>query len=283
MAKYLLPFSFFIYFPLNAGTHWDEEQVSAYVHHSELQRRSSWQLLSQIQFSGNEHVLDVGCGDGRNTAWLAMLVRKGEVIGIDPTHAMIDWAKKQYHPQEFPNLLFFEGDANNIPDATFDVISSLFSLHMVSDKQAAIQNFHDHLSEGGRVIAVIPPISSNPEFGQAVVETMQAIRWKGYFNDFTSTFKQESLQNYIQYFQNSGFTILHAKYAPSVDPFVNKTEAIEWFKGTWPHMNYVPKELCNEFFGEIIDRYIEKRPDALSSEGVIYFYWGRYELIAQKI
>jgi|GEM_PF-5791685 len=107
---------------LFAGSHWDEEQVVDYVHHSELQRRSSWHLLSQIKFDGNENVLDVGCGDGRNTAWIAWLVRQGNVIGIDPSVSMIAWAKKQYHPFEFPNLTFADGDANHLPEGIFDTL-----------------------------------------------------------------------------------------------------------------------------------------------------------------
>jgi trans-aconitate 2-methyltransferase len=267
---------------LCAGSHWDEEQVIQYVHHSELQRRSSWHLLSQIHFTGNENILDVGCGDGRNTACLAWLVRNGTVIGIDPSAAMIAWAKKQYHPFEFPNLSFMEGDAHRLPSELFDVITSFFSLHIVKDKQSAIQGFFDGLSSGGTVIAVIPPFSNNQEWADAVKETMHSVRWQQYFKDFQSSFRFENLQAYIAYFEAAGFSITHAKDIPSIDPFVNRDEAINWFQGTWPHVHYIPKELRTEFIADMIDRYIQKRPSACSDEGVISFYWGHYEIIAQK-
>lgn len=107
---------------LYGGSQWNEEQVVDYLYHSDYQRRASWHLLSQVRFKGDEKVLDVGCGDGRNTAWLARLVRKGHVIGIDPSDAMITWAKKQYHPFEFPNISFIDGDANRLPKGLFDII-----------------------------------------------------------------------------------------------------------------------------------------------------------------
>lgn len=267
---------------LFAGSHWDEEQVVDYVHHSELQRRSSWHLLSQIKFNGDEKVLDVGCGDGRNTAWIAWLARKGTVIGIDPSDAMIAWAKKQYHPFEFPNLSFMDGDANRLPEGKFDVITSFFSLHVVKDKQSAIQGFFEKLVEGGQVIAVIPPLSNNPEFASAVCETMENPRWKPYFRDFQPTFRFEALDAYVRYFEKAGFCITYIKDIPSVDPFVNRKEAENWFMGTWPHIHYLPKDLRKAFINEMIDCYIQKRPAAYSEDGVLYFYWGHYEIIAQK-
>ena len=209
-----------LYSSLFAGSHWNEEQVVDYVHHSELQRRSSWHLLSQIKFNGDEKVLDVGCGDGRNTAWIAWLVRKGNVTGIDPSQAMISWAKKQYHSFEFPNVHFMDGDANHLPEGSFNVITSFFSLHIVKDRPSAIQGFYDHLTEDGYVIAVIPPAANNPEFADAVRETMQDPRWKPYFNDFKSTFRFEDLATYINYFKDAGFSILHAQDVHSMDPFV---------------------------------------------------------------
>lgn len=266
-----------------AGSHWNEEQVVDYVHYSEFQRRSSWHLLSQVTFNGDENVLDVGCGDGRNTAWIAWLVRKGNIIGIDPSDAMISWAKKQYHPFEFPNVLFVQGDANHLPKGQFDIITSFFSLHIVKERQLAIQGFYDQLSDRGYVIAVIPPVTNNSEFEEAIHETMNDSRWQSYFKSFQSTFRFEDLQEYIKYFENAGFSIVHAKNVPSVDPFVNREEAINWFRGTWPHIHYLPKELHKAFLNDMIDCYIRKRPTACSNDGVIYFYWGHYEIIAQKI
>jgi trans-aconitate 2-methyltransferase len=265
-----------------AGEHWDEEQVTAYVHHSELQRCASWHLLSRVQFQGNERVLDVGCGDGRNSAWLSWQLRQGSVIGIDPSKAMLSWAKKQYHPLDFPNLSFMDGDAYLLPKGLFDVITCFYSLHMVQDKQSAIQGFFHQLKPGGRVIVTLPASNTNQEWSEAIGETMGDIKWKSYFKDFKTPFRFEKLEAFIRYFEEAGFSIVHAKYVPSIDPFINRKEAILWFLGTFPHIHYLPKELQGEFFGDMIDRYIEKRPSAYSEDGVIYFYWGHDEIIAEK-
>ena len=125
----------------------------------EYQFRSSWHLLSTINWKKSEHLLDVGCGDGRTTASSRKCFRKGKVTGIDPSQAMLSWATKQYCNADYPNLMFAPGDANHIQESSFDIITSLFSLHMVVDKLAAIQTFYQRLNVNGRVLATIPAAS----------------------------------------------------------------------------------------------------------------------------
>jgi len=279
----ILFFTFFLKSLLFAGgSHWNEEQVEKYVSHSELQRRSSWQLISNIHFDKNQKILDIGCGDGRNTAWIACMVRESQVIGIDPSEAMINWAKKQYHPFEFPNLAFQSGDANHLPEGVFDVITAFFSLHIVEDKQAAAHGFYQQLAPGGQLIAVIPPNSRNTEFSAAFAEAMSDPAWRAYFTDFQSTFCFEELEDYVEYLERAGFTVTHAQYVSSVDPFVNKNQFANWFIGTWPHMHYLPKDQRKAFALDIAERYIQKRPSAITDEGVLHCCWGRYEVMAQK-
>ena len=50
-------------------------------------------LISELSLKGNERVLDLGCGDGVNTALIAEALPNGEVVGIDASKGMIDTAK----------------------------------------------------------------------------------------------------------------------------------------------------------------------------------------------
>jgi trans-aconitate methyltransferase len=271
-----------LFSPVYAGVQWDEKQVADYVHYSEFQRRASWRLLAEIKFRGDEHILDVGCGDGRNTAMMSRLVPYGKVIGVDPSSAMIDWAERQYHPFEFPNLSFFKGDSNLFPTAIFDVITSFFSFHMIENKQSVARIFFKRLSEKGSVFAVIPSHGKNSEFSTAFEETIKDPKWEPYFRNFQPIFKYEELESYIDHFKRAGFLIVRAEYISAMDPFVNREEAIRWFLGTYSHIHYLPEGLREQFFSDVIDRYFEKRPSAFLSNGAICFYWGQYELIAQK-
>lgn len=50
-------------------------------------------LISELALTCNERVLDLGCGDGMNTALIAEVLPNGEVVGIDASKGMIDTAK----------------------------------------------------------------------------------------------------------------------------------------------------------------------------------------------
>ncbi|HKI50184.1 MAG TPA: class I SAM-dependent methyltransferase [Desulfobacteria bacterium] len=78
-------------------------------------------LISELSLNGNEHVLDLGCGDGTNTAMIAELLPNGQVAGIDASEGMIKAAK----PKERNNLQFFIMDIDAIKFINeFDVIYS---------------------------------------------------------------------------------------------------------------------------------------------------------------
>lgn len=48
-----------------------EWHASAYHHEASLQRVMAEEQLGRLTLNGNEHILDVGCGDGTITAQIA--------------------------------------------------------------------------------------------------------------------------------------------------------------------------------------------------------------------
>lgn len=260
---------------------WNEGQVQQYIHNSELQRRSSWQLLSVIRFQGSEKVLDIGCGDGRNSAWISRLVRDGSCTGIDPSHAMLNWANRQYHSSEFPNLSFLDGSFDALPEEQYDIITSFFSLHFVKDKVASLTNVATHLKPGGKFICVAPPFQSNPEYDEALQIVSHSQKWQKYFKTFTSSFAFVSLEAYKASFAQSGLSLIRAEFCPSYDPFVNLQEFRDWFKGTMSHVHYLPEELQDAFIEDVVNCYLFLRPEAKGEDGTLYFHWGRFEFVAE--
>ena len=59
---------------------WDAEQ---YTQSSSNQKQWGTELLSKLGFKGNEHVLDIGCGDGVLTASIAEMLTQGLAVGVD--------------------------------------------------------------------------------------------------------------------------------------------------------------------------------------------------------
>lgn len=97
-------------------------------------------------------VLDLGSGAG-NDCFVARAIvgESGRVTGIDFTEAMIDKARATNAKQGFTNVVFVQGDIENMPfeDNQFDVIVSNCVLNLVPDKQKAFSEMYRVLKPGG--------------------------------------------------------------------------------------------------------------------------------------
>lgn len=105
------------------------------------------------------HVLDLGCGAGRDVYVLAQLVgRNGQVIGVDMTHEQLAIAEhhRAYHRDAFgfDNVEFKHGfierlDELGIPPGSIDVIVSNCVVNLSPDKDAVLREVYRLLKPGG--------------------------------------------------------------------------------------------------------------------------------------
>ena len=99
-------------------------------------------------------ILDLGCGTGELSAYLAGLVGpEGKVIGVDPDKERIQLAR-QSHGQ-INNLSFAVASGASFPEicgsVAFDIIFSNYVLHWISEKQQVFDNMFANLKVGGKV------------------------------------------------------------------------------------------------------------------------------------
>ena len=117
-----------------------------YERASAHQKEWGAKLISELSLNGNERVLDLGCGDGVNTALIAELIPDGEVVGIDASKGMIDAA----NPKGKANLRFILMDIDEIKfKDEFDVVFSNATLHWVKDHQRLLRNVSKALRTAG--------------------------------------------------------------------------------------------------------------------------------------
>jgi trans-aconitate methyltransferase len=103
-------------------------------------------LISELALSGDESILDIGCGDGILTAQLADRVPRGRVTGIDASVGMIEAARTN----ERPNLSFVQIDICCADFAKqFDVVFSNATLHWIKDHTKLLRLLHRSLKNGG--------------------------------------------------------------------------------------------------------------------------------------
>jgi SAM-dependent methyltransferase len=99
-------------------------------------------------------VLDVGCGCGATTLALADLVGpSGEVVGIDPSGAMLEVARRLAADHGAANVTYIEGDAGTHPfePHAYDLIFSRLGIMFFDEPDAAFANLRRALRRGGRL------------------------------------------------------------------------------------------------------------------------------------
>ena len=129
---------------------WDPK---VYEKSSSAQQKWAEELLSKISIRGDERILDIGCGDGKITAEVALLVPRGSVVGLDNSREMMSFARDRFPPESWPNLEFQYGDASKLQyEDEFDLILSFACLHWVQDHGPVLEGIRRSLKNGGRIL-----------------------------------------------------------------------------------------------------------------------------------
>jgi len=91
--------------------------------------------------------LDVGCGEGR---FCRMLAERGiGTVGIDPTEALIDEARRRDPPGDYR---IGRAEQLDFPDASFDLVVSYLTLIDIPDLTRAIAEMARVLRPGGSLL-----------------------------------------------------------------------------------------------------------------------------------
>ena len=113
-------------------------------------------VLDRLPLTGDETVLDAGCGSGRVTEMLAARLPRGRVVALDGSPAMVDEARRRLEP--FGDRIdYVVADLNEpfaLPGGVLaDAILSTATFHWVPDHAALFRNLAAVLRPGGRLVA----------------------------------------------------------------------------------------------------------------------------------
>lgn len=129
-------------------------------------------LLERSGLTAGSRVLDIGCGNGNSSLYLAE--RTGcAVTGIDLSGVRIANAQAEARRRGLPNVTFRQGSASELPfeDNVFTHVWSQATLYHVPDRERALREIHRVLGEEGRVILddLVSPSPSVTELGRRYV------------------------------------------------------------------------------------------------------------------
>jgi len=258
---------------------WDPK---VYVKSSSAQQKWAEELLSRISIRGDERILDIGCGDGKITAEVAMLVPGGSVLGLDNSREMLSFARERFPPASWPNLDFQYGDASYLQyEDEFDLVLSFACLHWVQDHRPVLEGIKRSLKNGGRVLMQFGGLGNAAGILKVVDELVMEEKWSGYFEAFPFPYGFYGPEEYQTWLELAGLKALRVELVEKDMVQAGREGLLSWFKSTWlPYIEKVPEPLREDFIYEVVDRYITAYP--LDDKGYVHVGMVRLEVEAEK-
>jgi trans-aconitate 2-methyltransferase len=129
---------------------WNAERYHAL---SSPQQAWGRRVLERLPLTGNEHVLDLGCGTGRLTQEIHRRVPHGYVVGADRSDAMLDTAA-MWLAEHAKEVALVQADGTALPfRRAFDAVFSGATFHWIPDHGALFRSIITVLKPGGRLVA----------------------------------------------------------------------------------------------------------------------------------
>jgi trans-aconitate methyltransferase len=258
---------------------WDPKD---YKNHSKAQQQWARELIEKLNLTGSENILDIGCGDGKVTAEIAGIVRKGSVMGVDNSDVMIALAMEQFPPEKHNNLSFTLMDASSLEfDSKFDVVFSNAALHWVKDHRPVVEGIYRSLKPGGKALLQMGG-KGNAGGILSVIDDLKHLKeWEPYFDGFEFPYGFLGTEEYNALLNKAGFAVERVELIPKDMQYKDSDGLKGWIRTTWlPYTARIPEEKRDGFIDNIISAYFEREP--ADADGNIHVDMVRLEVSAKK-
>ncbi len=111
-------------------------------------------LMDELGVQAGQSVLEVGCGTGRNLAWMALRYPEARFYGFDISRAMLETAERKFAAASRPRPVLRAADATTFRaaefgEAGFDRVVISYALSMIPAWREAVERAFDALNPGG--------------------------------------------------------------------------------------------------------------------------------------
>lgn len=130
----------------NMAESWDNQEPSSETMTACLNKHSAL-----LDVENGDDLLEVGCGTGKTTGWLAEKVSPGAVTAVDFSPAMITKAQQKKIAAEF---LCIDVCSEELGSKSFDVILCFHCFPHFRNQAVALQNLARSLKPSGRLIVM---------------------------------------------------------------------------------------------------------------------------------
>ena len=259
---------------------WDPEQ---YLKYSNERLRPALDLLGRIDVRAPNRVLDLGCGAGNVTAFLAKRWPEAQIVGVDNSQEML--AKARASTAGESRREWIDADlASYAPGEGVDVVYSNAALHWQPDHRRLFPRIFDWLAPGG-VLAVQMPDQLAAPSHRAIADIVATATW----HDRLAAARQQT-----PVLQTTDYFGLLSPNAGAVDAWTTEYlhvlpmsrdgvhPVVAWIMGTTltPYLAILPEERRRAFIDDVSQRVAAAYPTL--ADGRVLFPFRRVFIVATR-
>ncbi len=227
---------------------WD---AATYDRISAPQQRWAAEQLDRLHLTGDEVVLDAGCGSGRITLELARRVPRGVVYAVDAAPSMVR------HTQEAlggRGTVFCQDLVELALPEPVDVVFSNATFHWIPDHEALFAALHRNMKPGARLVAQCGGRGNIDTFRRVADEVAFGEPFAEYFTDWQRPWNYATAEETAKRLERAGFadvdTWLEDKPTQLDDArsFVRTVCLVR-------HLDPLPPERHDEFIDAVLARF----------------------------
>jgi trans-aconitate 2-methyltransferase len=224
---------------------WD---AKTYDRISDAQFRWALEQLERLPLSGDEVVLDAGCGSGRVTALLLERLPDGRVYGVDASASMVEHARAALG--DSATVLHQDLVELELPEPV-DAVFSNATFHWIHDHDALFAALHRAMKPGGRLVAQCGGRGNIDAFRLAAEGVVREEPFEEHFGDWDKPWNYAGAEETAARLERAGFTDVRTWLEPKrVEPPRSFIETVCLL----PYLKKLPAELGEPFVDRVLAR-----------------------------
>lgn len=279
MSKYYLLCCVFLSLQITHQIHSaepkDKWDASRYKQNSSPQDHFAQYALAQIAIKENDSVIDLGCGNGKNTHIIAEKT-KGLVIGVDLSPNMIQKAQSDY---QRGNLHYCLGDMTDFTsNQKVNKVTALCSISWVPEQEKVYKNIATLLQPKGQFVGLVN--DKNAPILRAYYQAFALKTWQEHFKNYKPSFYPCDKESVEKWLNASGFCAITVKEAEILTMTVPREVFIQALMATPGVKDVIPEEQYQNFIEDVVEQYLTIVPK--EEDGKIKINSGLLLVLAQK-
>lgn len=207
-------------------------------------------VLGRLELTGDELVLDAGCGSGRVTEALLERLPRGRVIAADASPSMVEAARERLTDSERVDVRMLDLLDLDLGER-LDAVFSTATFHWIKDHDRLFGRLRSALRSGGQLVAQCGGRGNIDVLRGTANEVLSREPYAEHFIDFQSPWNYAGPEETERRLLAAGFASARCWLAPAPQQPEHAREFLSTIV-LGPHVQHLPEDLREPFMDDVL-------------------------------